>query len=223
MAARYRARVTTATPRFNAPRWLIPLAAVGVILLVIVLPLVGTYNSLVNKDTAVDQAFADLNVQLQRRYDLVPQLVASVKGALNQEQAVFGEIAKARENYAGKASPDQKVAAANQLESAISRLLVIVENYPQLQSNKNIQDLMTALEGTENRVAQARREYNVVVTDYNRSIRRFPRNLIAGMFGFDKRPLFELQQPAAAQAPQVDLGNTPTTAPPAAPSTTVAR
>jgi len=215
--------VTTAPPRFKAPRWLIPLVAVGVVLLIIVLPLVGTYNSLVNKDTAVDQAFADLNVQLQRRYDLVPNLVAAVKGALNQEQAVFGEIARARQNYAGKAPPDQKVAAANQLEGAISRLLVIVENYPQLQSNKNIQDLMVQLEGTENRVAQARRDYNGVVTDYNRSIRRFPRNLIAGMFGFDKRPLFQLQQPAAAQAPQVYLGNTPTTAAPAAPSTTVAR
>jgi len=215
--------VTTAPPRFKAPRWLIPLVAVGVVLLIIVLPLVGTYNSLVNKDTAVDQAFADLNVQLQRRYDLVPNLVAAVKGALNQEQAVFGEIARARQNYAGTQSNDGKVAAANQLEGAISRLLVIVENYPQLKSNQNIQDLMVQLEGTENRVAQARRDYNGVVTDYNRSIRRFPRNLIAGMFGFDKRPLFQLQQPAAAQAPQVDLGNTPTTAAPAAPSTTVAR
>jgi len=217
----YRANVTT--PTIHAPRWLLPVGILVGILLVVVLPLVGTYNSLVNKDTAVDQAFADLNVQLQRRYDLVPQLVASVRGALNQEQAVFGEIARARENYAGKATPDQKVAAANQLEGAIGRLLVIVENYPQLQSNKNIQDLMTALEGTENRVAQARRDYNAVVTDYNRSIRRFPRNLVAGMFGFDKRPAFELQQAAAAQAPQVDLGNGPTTTAPAAPSTTVAR
>jgi LemA protein len=206
----------------NVPRWLIPLVAVGVVVLVIVRPLVGTYNSLVQKDAAVDKAFADLDVQLQRRYDLVPNLVAAVKGALNQEQAVFGEIARARQNYAGARSPDEKVTAANQLEGAIGRLLVIVENYPQLKSNQNIQDLMVQLEGTENRIAQARRDYNAVVTDYNVSIRRFPRNLIAGMFGFDKRPLF-VAQPAAAQAPQVDLGNTPTTAAPAAPSTTLAR
>ena len=222
MAARYRAAVTTAPPRMNVPRWLIPLVAVGVVLLIVVLPLVGTYNSLVQKDAAVDKAFADLDVQLQRRYDLVPNLVAAVKGALNQEQAVFGEIARARQNYAGARSPDDKVAAANQLEGAIGRLLVIVENYPQLKSNQNIQDLMVQLEGTENRIAQARRDYNAVVTDYNVSIRRFPRSLIAGMFGFDKRPLF-VAQPAAAQAPQVDLGNTPTTAAPAAPSTTLAR
>jgi LemA protein len=206
----------------NVPRWLIPLVAVGVVLLIIVLPLVGTYNSLVQKDAAVDKAFADLDVQLQRRYDLVPNLVAAVKGALNQEQAVFGEIARARQNYAGARSNDDKVAAANQLEGAISRLLVIVENYPQLKSNQNIQDLMVQLEGTENRISQARRDYNAVVTEYNVSIRRFPRNLIAGMFGFNKRPLF-VAQPAAAQAPQVDLGNTPTTAAPAGPSTTLAR
>jgi LemA protein len=204
------------------PRWVIPLAVVGVIVLIIVLPLVSTYNSLVNKDTAVDQAFSQVNVQLQRRYDLVPNLVAAVKGALNQEQKVFGEIADARTRYGGTTSTDAKVAASNQLEGAISRLLVIVEQYPQLQSNKNIQDLMTALEGTENRVAQERRLYNNAVTDYNRSIRKFPRNMVAGLFGFHKRPLFELSTPAAAQAPQVVLDNGPTTTVPAV-ATTVAR
>ena len=202
---------TPSTPSFQRPRWLIPLAVIGIILLVIVLPLTRTYNSLVNKDTAVDQGFADLNVQLQRRYDLIPNLSNAVKAALNQEQTVFKEIADARTKYGGTASNDQKVGAANQLESALSRLLVIVEQYPQLQSNQTIQGLMTQVEGTENRVAQARRDYNGVVTDYNRSIRRFPRSLIAGMFGFDKRPLFNLSTPAAGAAPQVDLNLTTTT------------
>ena len=194
----------------SRPKWLIPVVVLGGILLLVVLPLMGSYNGLVDKEEGVDQSFADLDAQLQRRNDLIPNLVAAVRGALEQEQAVFGEIARARENYAGAGSAEDKLEAANEVGGAIGRLLVIVESYPQLQSNQNIQDLQVQLEGTENRIAQSRREYNGVVTDYNRSVRRFPRSLIAGMFGFDRKPLFEAD-PEAGEPPTVDLGVTTTT------------
>lgn len=195
----------------SRPRWLVPVIVVVAVLLVIVLPLVGSYNGLVDKDTKADQAFADLDVQLQRRVDLIPNIVATAKAALNQEQQIFGELARARQNYAGASSQDEKVQAGQQVESALGRLLVIVENYPQLQSNKTLQDVMTQLEGTENRVSQARRVYNETITDYNRSIRRFPRSIFAGIFGFDKRPLFAVADASDREAPTVDFGSTTTT------------
>ena len=193
------------------PRWLIPVGIVVALLVLIVLPMIASYNGMVNKQTAVDQSFADLDAQLQRRNDLIPNLVGAVKGALNQEQAVFGELARARANYAGASSPTEKFDASNQISSGLGRLLVIVENYPDLKSNANIQDLQTQLEGTENRIAQARRDYNAVVTAYNTSIRRFPRSLNAALFGFHAKPLFHATA-TASTPPTVDLGNTPTTA-----------
>ena len=194
----------------SRPRWLVPAIIVGAVLLVVVVWPITSYNGLVDKDTAVDNSFADLDSQLQRRNDLIPNLVASVKAALNQEQAVFGELARARQNYAGASSDEDKIDAADDISRGIGRLLVIVENYPQLRSNENIQDLMTQLEGTENRVQQARREYNGVVSDYNRSIRKFPRSIWAGIFGFDKRPLFEAEA-ADREPPTVDFDSTTTT------------
>ena len=194
----------------SRPRWLIPVIVVAAVLLVIVLPVIASRNGLVDKETAVDQSFADLDATLQRRNDLIPNLVSSVKAALNQEQAVFGELARARQNYAGAQSEGERLDAAEDISRGIGRLLVIVENYPQLQSNQNIQDLMTQLEGTENRVQQARRDYNGSVTDYNRSIRKFPRAITAAIFGFDKRPLFNAE-PAAREAPTVDFSTSTTT------------
>ena len=208
----------TAKPR---PRWLIPVAVVAGVFVLIVLPLIGSYNGLVNKDTAVDQKFADLDAQLQRRHDLIPQLVGAVKGILGQEQKVFGDIAEARKHYGDASSPTDKVAAGNQESAALARLLVIVENYPQLQSSNSVRDLQSQIEGTENRVAVARQDYNAVATQYNTSIRRFPRSLLAGLFGFDKRPLFSAST-ESRDVPTVDLGPTPSVPPPtAAPSTTV--
>ncbi|MCU1487579.1 MAG: LemA family protein [Actinomycetia bacterium] len=195
----------------SRPRWLVPVIAVGAVLLLIVFPLIASYNGMVNKDSDADQAFADLDVQLQRRVDLIPNIVATAKAALNQEQQIFGELAKARQNYGSAGSTDEKVAAGQQVESALGRLLVIVENYPQLQSNQTLQDVMTQLEGTENRVSQARRVYNEKVNDYNKSIRRFPRSILAGTFGFDKRPLFAVSDPSDRNAPQVDFGSSTTT------------
>ena len=188
---------------------MVPAIIAGAIVLLVILPLIASYNGMVNREASADQSFADLDAQLQRRNDLIPNLVAAVRGALNQEQAVFGELARARANYAGASTPSQKFDASNQIDSGLGRLLVIVENYPELHSSANIQDLQTQLEGTENCIAQARRDYNGVVTSYNASIRRFPRSIVAGLFGFDAKALFQAT-PGASEPPTVDLSN-PTT------------
>lgn len=171
---------------------------------VILLMFITSYNGLVNKETRVDQATADLEVQLQRRFDLIPNLVSAVQGALTQERDIFTQLAEARANYAGATSNDARIEAAGQVESALGRLLVIVENYPQLTSLQNVRDLQVQLEGTENRVAQARRDYNEVTTSFNRAVRAFPRSIVAGLFGFDKRTLFSAVD-GAETVPTVDL------------------
>ncbi|MCA1822848.1 MAG: LemA family protein [Mycobacteriales bacterium] len=200
------------SPARGFPRWLIP---TGIVLLIVLLAyggLKGSYNTLVRKDQAVDTQFANVEVQLQRRYDLVPNLVSAVRAALKQEQTVFGEIAEARTRYAGATSTEGRVKASNDLEGALARLLVIVEQYPQLRSNDTIRDLMVQLEGTENRIAQERRDYNATVNDYNLAVRTFPRNLIAGMFGFHRRTPFAATA-GAGTAPRVDLGTEPSATP----------
>jgi LemA protein len=185
-------------------KWIAPVAIVSGILLLIILVLTGSYNGLVDRELTVDQSVADLDVQLQRRFDLIPNLVKSVEGALEQEREIIGKVTEARTRYAGAASGNDRVAAAGELEGALSRLLVVVESYPQVASLQNVRDLQVQLEGTENRVAQARRTYNETVTDFNRAIRRFPRSIIAGIFGFEKRTLFEAAA-GADVAPTVDL------------------
>ena len=193
--------------RMRGPRpgWLVPLLVVGAVVLLLVLPLIGTYNGLVNSEADVDRAFADVDTQLQRRNDLIPNLVAAVRGILGQEQAVFGELARARQAYAGAATPEQKVDAANAIDAGLGRLLAIVEAYPQLRSSENVRDLQVQLEGTENRISQARRDYNGQVTSYNKRVKRFPRNIVAGLFGFDEKPLFAAT-PESRTVPPVDLG-----------------
>ena len=185
-------------------KWFKPVLGVGGAILLLLIMIVGSYNGLVDRETKVDQTVADLEVQLQRRFDLIPNLVNAVKGALTQEQTIIGQVTEARTKYAGAASSDDKIAAANQLEGALSRLLVVVENYPQVASLQNVRDLQVQLEGTENRVAQARRTYNESATSFNAAVRRFPRSIIAATFGFDKRVLFTAT-PGADTAPIVDL------------------
>ena len=185
-------------------KWIAPVAIVSGILLLIILTLTGSYNGLVDRELTVDQSVADLDVQLQRRFDLIPNLVKSVEGALEQEREIIGKVTEARTRYAGAGSGNERVAAAGELEGALSRLLVVVESYPQVASLQNVRDLQVQLEGTENRVAQARRSYNETVTDFNRAVRRFPRSIIAAMFGFEKRTLFEAVA-GADVAPTVDL------------------
>lgn len=188
----------------NRPKWLIPVAIAAGVLLLIVLPLIGSYNNLVSREAVVDQSFADLDVQLQRRNDLIPNLVSSVRAALKQEQAVFVEIARARAQYGTANTVEEKAEANAGVESALSRLLVIVEDSPELRSNDNIRDLMTQLEGTENRVAQGRREYNGAATEWNVYVKRFPRAIVANMFGYDPKPLFAAP-PEARNAPDANL------------------
>ena len=185
-------------------KWIAPVAIVSGILLLIILTLSGSYNGLVDRELTVDQSVADLDVQLQRRFDLIPNLVKSVEGALEQEREIIGKVTEARTRYAGAGTGNERVAAAGELEGALSRLLVVVESYPQVASLQNVRDLQVQLEGTENRVAQARRTYNETVTDFNRAIRRFPRSIIAAIFGFEKRTLFEAAA-GADVAPTVDL------------------
>ncbi len=185
-------------------KWIAPVAIVSGILLLIVLILTSSYNGLVDRELKVDQSVADLDVQLQRRFDLIPNLVKSVEGALEQEREIIGKVTEARTKYASAGSGNDRVAAAGELEGALSRLLVVVESYPQVASLQNVRDLQVQLEGTENRVAQARRTYNETVTDFNRAIRRFPRSIIAAIFGFEKRTLFAAVE-GADVAPTVDL------------------
>jgi len=175
-----------------------------IILAVVGLSLISTYNSLIIKTQNIDGQWAQVETQYQRRFDLIPNLVNSVKGIFTQEQEVFGKIAEARQNYAGAKTVDEKTAAATQVESALGRLLVIVENYPQLQSNTAVLGLMDELSGTENRVSVERKRFNDIVKDYNTTIKRFPTNLIANMFSFDARAFFEAVEQAET-APKVEL------------------
>ncbi|OGG18179.1 LemA family protein [Candidatus Gottesmanbacteria bacterium RIFCSPHIGHO2_02_FULL_39_14] len=164
----------------------------------------GTYNSLVTKTTAIDGQWAQIEAQYQRRYDLIPNLVESTRGFLTQEKTIFEEIARARTQYGGAKTVDEKVAAAGGLESALGRLLVIVENYPNLKSNETVARLMDELAGTENRISVERRRFNELVQDYNLTIKRIPTNIIAGMFRFGERPYFEAAT-GAEVPPRVDL------------------
>lgn len=162
----------------------------------------GTYNAFVTLDEAVKAAWAQVDNQLQRRYDLIPNLVETVKGFAAQEQQVFIEVTKARAQAGGARTVPEKIEANNELTSALSRLLLVVERYPELKSNENFLRLQDELAGTENRIAVERRRYNEAVRAYNVKIRSFPANLLAGLFGFEKQAFFEVPE-AAKAAPQV--------------------
>lgn len=162
----------------------------------------GTYNRFVSLDEGVKSSWAQVENQLQRRYDLIPNLVETVKGFAKQEQEVLVAVTNARARVGGAATVPDKIGANNELTSALSRLLVVVERYPELKSNENFLRLQDELAGTENRIAVERRRYNETVQSYNVAVRSFPANLLAGMYGFQKAAFFEA--PAAAQAaPQV--------------------
>ena len=177
---------------------------IGVAAVVVLVCLYGfvTYNSLVTLSVNVDTQWKQVETQYQRRFDLIPNLVESTKGIMKQEQAVFTAIADARTHYAGATTPDQKAAAASQVESALGRLLVITENYPQLKSSDTVQALMVSLEGTENRVSVERMRYNENVQAYNLKVMRVPSSIIASMFGFAQRQYFNAAA-GSENAPQV--------------------
>jgi len=162
------------------------------------------YNGFVSANEAIDNQWAQVETQYQRRFDLIPNLVESVKGTMKQEQAIFNALAEARTRYAGAKTVDEKSAAAGGVESAFARLLVVMENYPQLKSAENVQTLMVQIEGTENRVSVERGRFNDRVRDFNVAVKRFPGNVLAGMFGFNERPYFEAAS-GAENAPPVSF------------------
>lgn len=174
------------------------------IVLVISLWLMSSYNGLIKASLAVDTQWAQVETQYQRRFDLIPTLVASVKGVMNQETTIFTAIADARQGYAGARTVNEKAVAASNLEGALGRLLVITENYPQLRSIEAVTNLQTQLEGTENRVSVERTRFNESVSNFNGKVLTFPGNLVASMFGFEKRPFFKSAS-TAEKAPVVDL------------------
>lgn len=171
------------------------LAIVAVLALILIWG-ITSYNGLVNAEVAVDTAEADLDVYLQRRADLIPNLVSTVKGYTAYEGEVYTELAEARAKLAGSTTAEDKFEANAELDDAISRLLVVVENYPELKADTQYTALMDELSGAENRIATARKDYNTAVQAFNTKQRRFPTNIIAGMFGFEKAPLFEASEGA---------------------------
>lgn len=181
------------------------LIVVVVLVVVFLVPfsyLKGTYNSLVSMDEGVKGAWAQVENQLQRRYDLIPNYVETVKGYARHEKEVFIKVTEARSRVAGAGNIGEKIKANNQLSSALARLLVVVERYPELKANTNFIRLQDELAGTENRIAVERRRFNETVKVYNIKIRSFPTNLIAGMFGFEKAAFFEVPK-ERQEAPKV--------------------
>ena len=162
----------------------------------------GNYNKFVNLDQAVKTSWAQVENQLQRRFDLIPNLVETVKGYAKQEKDVMVEVTNARAKVGGAGTVPDKIAANNQLSGALSRLMVVVEKYPDLKSNQNFMHLQDELAGTENRIAVERMRYNEAVKDYNQAIKSFPANLLAGMYGYEEASFFKVEE-AAKVAPKV--------------------
>jgi LemA protein len=169
------------------------------------LPLTGcSYNRFVSQEEAIKAQWAQVQNQLQRRNDLIPNLVETVKGYATHEESVYKDIADARSKLLAARSPEETIQAANQQTSALGRLLAVVENYPQLKANEQFNRLMDELSGTENRIAVERMRYNEAVQAYNTSRRQFPANVTARLFGFKEYPFFEAP-PAAQQVPRVNF------------------
>lgn len=194
-------------------KWLVPVLIIGAIVLGIYFLFAGKYNSAVDKQEQARKTWADVESSYQRRNDLIPSLVNTVKGAADFEQSTLTDVIEARSKATSvnvdadnmsAAQMQQFQQAQSQVSSALSRLLVTVERYPELKATQNFQQLQSQLEGTENRINVARNRYNEAVTDYNQFIRRFPNNLIVGMYGFDRMPVYEADQ-GAETAPEVEF------------------
>lgn len=186
-----------------------PIGIIVIILVVIALLFIPKYNSLVTAEENVDSKWAQVENQLQRRYDLIPNLVESVKGYANHEQEVIANITEARVQMGSASSPEEQAVANDALTGALSRLLVVVENYPNLKADANFRQLMDELAGTENRLAVAREDYNNEVQQFNKHVKRFPGNLMAGMFGFEQKEYFKATA-GADKAPSIDFSQSGT-------------
>ena len=183
-----------------------PLIIVIAIIVILVIFLINLYNGLVQRRNRIDEAFAQIEVQLKRRHDLIPNLVNAVKGYMNFEQKVLTDVTNARANAvsAGAQGPAAQAQAENALTGTLRSLFAVVENYPELKANQNVLELQEQLTTTENQIAFSRQHYNASVLDYNTAIQVFPAVLLAGIFGFVKREFFDAE-PEAAEVPAVDL------------------
>ncbi|HZG71463.1 MAG TPA: LemA family protein [Chondromyces sp.] len=181
-----------------------PLLIIGVILAILAAMVISSYNGFVDMEENVEQSYAQIENQLQRRLDLIPNLVNTVKGYAEHERETIQDIADARARLAGARTLEEQAEANEELSGALSRLLVVVENYPDLKANQNFTQLMDELAGTENRIAVARQDYNGIVSAYNKKIKRFPGALVAGIFGFDEKEYFRADS-RAQEAPTVDF------------------
>jgi LemA protein len=178
-----------------------PLWIVVIVIVVLLLALVAVYNGLVRSRVRVDESFSDINVQLKRRYDLIPNLVETVKGYASHESKVFEDVSAARSAAMGATGIAQKAQAENQLASTLKSLFAVSEAYPDLKANQNFLDLQTQLTDTEDKIQAARRFYNGSVRDYNMKLQVFPTNMIAGMLGFTHRDFFGVDNQAEIEAP----------------------
>jgi LemA protein len=192
------------------------LIAIGVIALLLIIGFssyVSAKNQMVTKNETVKAAWSQVDIVLQRRADLIPNLVETVKGFALQEQTVFGDIAKARSRLLSANTPSDKIAANQQLDGALGRLLVVVENYPQLKSNENFLRLQDELAGTENRIAVERKRYNDALQDYNTFIGLFPNSMWAGMAGFKRNDAYFAASEGSRTTPKVDFSGVKPTPP----------
>ncbi len=180
------------------------LISVIAIVAIIVIFLVGSYNGLVKKSEAVDTNLSNLDVMLQRRADLIPNLVSTVKGYTSHETEIIDSITDARTKLMNANSVEEKSNANNELSSSLNALMVVVENYPDLKASQNFIQLSDELSGTENRIAVARKDYNDAVKDYNLKVKTFPGNILAGMFGFEQKQYFEANE-SSREVPSVNF------------------
>lgn len=176
----------------------------GVIIIVLIFSAIGSYNNLVSLSEDVETKLSQIDNQLQRRNDLIPNLVETVKGFAAHEEEIIQSVTDARAKLAGASTLDETIEGDAELSSALSRLLVVVENYPELKADANFRQLADDLSGTENRIAVARQDYNEAARRYNSAIRRFPTNIIANIFGFERVDYFEAQA-GAENVPKVDF------------------
>lgn len=181
------------------------LLILGAIVLIALFSAVGSRNRFVGLEEGIDAQWANVETVLQRRFDLIPNLVNTVKGFAAHEKEIYTEVARLRTQWAGAQQSNEKVAVANQMQSALGRLMMVAENYPQLKSNQNFMALQDELSGTENRISVERRRYNDSVRGYNTSIRKFPGALWAGLFHFEKRTPFQAAPEAAHTVPSVSF------------------
>ena len=183
---------------------LVVIGVLAFIVLIVIVWFIGTYNSLVSADQSVNEKWSQVENQYQRRVDLIPNLVETVKGYAAHESKVFIDVTEARSRWASAKTPDEKMKAAGEMDSALSRLMVVVENYPQLKASENFVALQAQLEGTENRIAVARMDYNTVVREYNVKVKIIPTSIVAGIYGYDDKPFFEAEK-GAEKAPKVNF------------------